>query len=340
MLAVGLKLNVRESDFFIRKGCVMSISISWWSIGVIELFGGVDMDKRKILKRIETLYKTNDKNIMRYLKDISNQENNTIEDIMISYDFQAGTYTKRYENDPAHFGKLVARLADIINGLECKKDSIFECGIGEATVFVPLCNKLKSVPSFLGGADISWSRIKCAQNFVSTHLQRGTATLLVGDMFNLPLMDNSIDIVYTRQAVEPNGGHEREILKELWRVTNEYLILIEPSYENASEEAKQRMEYHGYVKNLYGTAKELGINVLTWEPYGISVNELNPLYIMIARKGLGKECKNPLCCPITKTPIEKIGNAYFSKESLLAYPIVNDVPVLVDSSAIVASKMA
>ena len=297
------------------------------------------MDKRKILKRIETLYETKDQNVMRYLKEVSNQEQNTLEDIMIAYDFQAGTYTQQYEENPKHYDRLVTRLADIINQLDCRKDSIFECGVGEATVFVTLCNKLKNVPVFSGGADISWSRIKQAQEVVAKYLQRGTASLMVGDMFNLPLLDNSIDVVYTRQAVEPNGGREREILSELWRVTNEYLILIEPSYENASEEGKRRMEYHGYVKNLYGTAKELGMNVLMWEPYGISENELNPLYIMVARKGAGEEIKNPICCPVTKTSLEKIGDAYFSEESLLAYPILNGVPCLVESSAIVASKM-
>lgn len=297
------------------------------------------MDKRKILKRIETLYETKDQNVMQYLKDVSVQEHNTLEDIMIAYDFQAGTYTRHYEENPVHYERLVERLADVINGLDCQKNSLFECGIGEATVFCSLCNKLENMPTFLGGADISWSRIKQAQDVAAKYLQKGTASLIVGDMFNLPLLDNSIDIVYTRQAVEPNGGHEKEILQELYRITNEYLILIEPSYEAASEEGKRRMEYHGYVKNLYGTAKDLGFDVLTWETYGISENELNPLWIMIIHKGAGKEINNPLCCPITKTPIEQIGNAYFSKDSLLAYPIMNGVPCLVESSAIVASKM-
>lgn len=109
------------------------------------------MDKLKILKRIETLYKTKNQNVMRYLKDVSGQEYNTIEDIMIAYDFQAGTYTQQYEENPGHYARLVARLADIINQLDCRKDSIFECGVGEATVFVTLCNKLKNVPVFSGG---------------------------------------------------------------------------------------------------------------------------------------------------------------------------------------------
>lgn len=49
------------------------------------------MDKIKILNRIKQLYLQN-KNIIKYLKKLDENESNSIEDIMISYDFQAGTY--------------------------------------------------------------------------------------------------------------------------------------------------------------------------------------------------------------------------------------------------------
>lgn len=163
--------------------------------------------------------------------------------------------------------------------------------------------------------------------------------MCVGDMFQLPLADNSVDIVYTCQAIEPNNGHEEEILRELYRVTNEYLILLEPAYDLADEKARRRMEYHGYVQNLYGAAKELGFNIETWELYGMNGNPLNPVGMMIIRKNAGLDVVDKLCCPITKTPLKKIGNAYFSKDSLLAYPIVNDVACLTASHAIVATKM-
>ena len=109
------------------------------------------MNKLKTLKRIETLYTTKDQNIIRYLKDISGQEQNTLEDIMISYDFQAGTYTEQYEKNPGHYDHFVSKLARTINDLDCRKSSIFECGIGEATIFVTLMNKLDISPVFFGG---------------------------------------------------------------------------------------------------------------------------------------------------------------------------------------------
>lgn len=49
---------------------------------------------------------------------------------------------------PKHHDQFVTRLVDIIKQMDCRKDSLFECGVGEAIVFV-LSNKLK-MPSFSG----------------------------------------------------------------------------------------------------------------------------------------------------------------------------------------------
>ena len=158
-------------------------------------------------------------------------------------------------------------------------------------------------------------------------------------MFSLPLPDDSVDIVYTRQSIEPNGGHEVEILKELYRITKEYLILIEPAYDLADEKAKKYMEHHGYVRNLYASAKELGFKIIEWDLYGISENPLNPVGIMIIEKKGISTNNFSWCCPLTKKIIRKIGNAYFSDDSLLAYPIINGVPLLLQDYAVVATKM-
>jgi uncharacterized protein YbaR (Trm112 family) len=44
-----------------------------------------------------------------------------------------------------------------------------------------------------------------------------------------------------------------------------------------------------------------------------------------------------LCCPITKTDLIKMNDAYYSKESLLAYPIINGTPCLLPNNAIIAT---
>ena len=54
------------------------------------------MNKFKILNRILELYNKNT-NIIDYLKRLDGNEKNCIEDILISYDFQAGTYIDSYK---------------------------------------------------------------------------------------------------------------------------------------------------------------------------------------------------------------------------------------------------
>lgn len=46
-----------------------------------------------------------------------------------------------------------------------------------------------------------------------------------------------------------------------------------------------------------------------------------------------------LCCPITKTPLLKLESCYYSKESLLAYPILEGIPCLLNNNAIISTKM-
>lgn len=296
------------------------------------------MDKLKIIKRLSDLYAEN-VNIINYLKEMNQSESNSVEDIMISYDFQAGTYVELYNKNKEFIEKYTDAVAQVINNLQCNQSSIFECGVGEATTLVPLQKKLKHMFSFIGGNDISWSRIAVAQEFAKS--QDVKAELVVGNIFELPLADNSVDIVYTSHSLEPNGGHEMELLQELYRVAKEYVVLFEPAYELADEEAKKRMRQHGYVTALYDTAKQLGYNVLEYRLLGVCSNPLNPTGVMVIKKESDSsvENKSMYCCPLTKAPLAKKGNVYYADDALLAYPIMNGVPCLVKEQAVVATKM-
>lgn len=292
------------------------------------------MEKKALLQRIGQLYDSGE-NIIRYLNE---GKENSIEDIMISYDFQAGTYSKHYYENPQITQEQCDCLWSYIKEF-AEIQSIFEAGVGEGNKLVTILNKTNV--RFGGGCDISWSRVKAAQAFAKDNLlPHRSATLFVGDMKELPLKNDSIDLVYTMYALEPNGGHEKELIKELYRVTRKWLVLVEPAYELANNKQRERMDYHGYVKGLKQTAEQCGYKVITYEKFAVDENPLNPSAIMI----IEKEPKNldidqPLCCPITKTDITHIGNAFFSRESLLSYPIINGVACLTKDNAVVTTKM-
>lgn len=293
--------------------------------------------KLSILNRVKELYEKEHKNIIEYLKQISNQSNNTIEDILISYDFQAGTYSKGYYQNPTKRNVTSDKIAQYINQLD-PIDSFLEVGVGEATSLMLLLKRLTSKPQTVKGIDLSWSRIKKGLEFLKEN-NINDAELATGDLFNLPFNDNSAELVFTFQAIEPNRGREEEALKELYRVSKKYLVLVEPCYEIANIEAKVRMDKNGYIKGLYETALRLGFKVLVHEPLGTNLNDLNPVSILIIEKNPENESELNWSCPLTKTTFINKEDCFYSKESLLAYPIIQGIPCLLPSNAIVATKM-
>ena len=167
----------------------------------------------------------------------------------------------------------------------------------------------------------------------------GNVFLFMANLFNIPLADDLIDIVYTSHSIEPNGGKEREALLELMRITKKYLILLEPAYEFASTEAKKRMMKHGHIKTLYSTAISLGLNVIEHRLFDLCSNPLNPTGLMVIKKDVknSKTIDNPLICPISKSPLELIKNSYFSKKGMLVYPVIDGVPCLLCDNAVIAT---
>ncbi len=288
-------------------------------------------------RELKSLYEEK-KNITALLRKEKGIEKNTEEIVEIAYDLQAGSYIASMGNSDVstHKKEYTAEIAKTILSL-CKPESILEAGVGEATT---LCGVLKNldpvVRSF--GFDLSWSRVAYAKQWLQNQGVQ-YVTLCTGNLFHIPFADNSIDVVYTSHSIEPNGGSEEPILKELYRVTKKFLVLLEPGYEFADVDARRRMETHGYCKNLKTKAESLGYDILSSNLFPFTENPLNPTALTIIKK---KE--NPhlpsyyLACPKFKTPLEKIGEMLFSPEALVVYPVVGGIPCLRTENGIFASK--
>ncbi|MDR2117144.1 MAG: methyltransferase domain-containing protein [Planctomycetaceae bacterium] len=230
-------------------------------------------------------------------------------------------------------------LKKIIHSLTPNPQSILEAGIGEGNTLSHLLQHFET-PIVSYGFDISWSRIAYARNWLKSQNCKNTV-LFTGDLLNIPCADNAFDIVYTAHAIEPNRGKEQPILQELFRVAKKYLILLEPSYELASEESKQRMDEHGYIKGLEETALKLEYNVVEYKLFKYTANPLNPTAIMIIQKNsTTSEPSFILADPQFKTPLQEKNNVLFSPDSLKVYPIIDGIPCLRIENGIVASKYA
>lgn len=276
-------------------------------------------------------------NVIKFLRQ--EDEQNSINDIAISYDLQAGSYVKHYYANQVFKQQYNGELVNIIKQMGTVH-SLLEVGVGEATTLKDVCLGLGTPPQVMG-FDISWSRLKFGEQFLLEH-SLPEVQLFLADLFNIPLPDDSVDVVYTSHSLEPNGGREREALTELYRVTKKYLVLLEPAFDLAGAAARTRMTKNGYVTRLMETITDLKYSVQRHELFKYSVNELNPTGLTIIKKDASTEnATEPILhCPITYTPLKKVNSSLlYSTNSSLAYPIVQNIPCLRRENAVLATHL-
>ncbi len=268
-------------------------------------------------------------------------QQNSEEIIEVAYDLQAGSYVKALSDDEIlnHKQRYAAEIAGKISTITGSNfATLMEAGVGESTTLSFVLENLgKSCEAF--GFDISWSRIYEARKWMNS---RGLANFnfFTASLFDIPLPDNSIDVVYTSHSIEPNGGKEEEALRELYRVAAEWLVLLEPAYDLASSEAQQRMKHHGYCVDLYTAIQSLGYEVTEHRLFPLAINPMNPTGITVIRKPRPSANNTPsLCCPATGCSLKEIDGFLFSVDHLAAYPVLDGIPCLRVENSILASHL-
>ena len=186
------------------------------------------MDKLYLMEKIKKIYEGGG-NIIEYLRKVKgDNETNSFEDILISYDFQAGNYYKAYKENPLFFSKQYDEMASILDPYikECgEKCTILEAGVGEGRSLVSILNRLGySKIEKAYGFDAAWSRVKYAEKFEEEFGKDygEKISFFTSDLLNIAVKESAVDIVFTVHAAEPNGGQEKNILEELYRITGRY----------------------------------------------------------------------------------------------------------------------
>jgi ubiquinone/menaquinone biosynthesis C-methylase UbiE len=296
------------------------------------------------------------KNAMDFARSILNKysvSNNHKMAILIAYDLQAGTYVEVARKNYDFTKSWCRQLAGLINPIFPNQEgggggSILEVGVGEATTLKGVIEILGKKVNSAFGFDISWSRIIVGNEYLSDNSIK--AKLFVADLSNIPLPDNSIDIVYSSHSLEPNRGLEEKIIIECMRVARKAVVLVEPIYELASREAQVRMDNHGYAKGLYQIAKRLNFEILDYRLLKYTSNLLNPSGVLsLKKKKLNAltSAKSPKIvldneffwiCPLTGSQLFLDEENYLRSDIGIAYPIMSGVPLLRSEHAIISSK--
>ena len=298
------------------------------------------------LKKIKEKY-DNGVNITSYIKELEKNENNSLNSIEISYDLQAGSYIDIVKNNPQQFNAYCDEISDILSRYISKGDRILDCGTGEMTTLSFVAKKSFSIASRIYCFDLSLSRLIFGMKFAKDFLTRPLLDKIepfIAELSRIPMLDNSMDVVWTSHALEPNHGREKEILSEIFRVARRKVILFEPSYENNTNIGKKRMEDLGYIRGLESHIDALGGVIEDIVKIEGSTKEVNPTYAYVIQPYVQSTLKtneninnNVYACPNTQTPLIKSElNFFYSEEAMLAYPIMSNIPILRSNKAIVA----
>ena len=130
---------------------------------------------------------------------------------------------------------------------------------------------------------------------------------------------------------------------KLFRISNDFVLLFEPPDENNTAEGKERMERMGHVTNLPQAIRAAGGELIDNMPIKNVSNVFNSTYAYICRKiNSGKSevaQDSPWACPATKLKLVRMAGHFFSPASLLAYPVIQGIPMLRKEQAILASAL-
>lgn len=284
-------------------------------------------------------------NVTEHLRKQLGVERNTPEIIEMAYDLQAGTYIAETAKNRTFVESYTSEIAGILDSFLHDGDLLLDIGCGEMTNLSLVSAKLSRDIAALYAFDISWSRIKVGLDFAGENMKHpAQLQAFTADIGEIPLQSGSIDVAITSHALEPNGGREIELLREIMRVTRRVAVLFEPSYEFNTDEGRARMDRLGYIKNLKGAADSIGARLLDVIPLKNTFNRLNPTVAYIIEPkdgGIPQERLNTIFSdPGSDTPLTRHDNFYFSKYSGRSYPIIGGIPVLRSASAILTSALA
>ena len=183
----------------------------------------------------------NKTNINQYLRKKTNLSETEI--IKLSYDIQSGSYIKNYNYFKSK--KILSQVIKEINSTNYK--SLMDFGCGELTNFYTLIDNIKTKNKLFVAYDLSFSRILIGKNFLKKKNKKIQLKLFSNNSIKIPLPDNSIDVVTSCHALEPNKNNAYKILKELWRISKKKLILLEPNNKLGDELIKKRFKENNYI---------------------------------------------------------------------------------------------
>ena len=286
-------------------------------------------------------------NVTQHLKNNASNEIADSDIIEIAYDLQAGLYINNVSKNPALFSPYYEEMADVISKHIADASTLLDVGTGEMTALTNILNNIEPsvLPSDIYAFDISWSRIAKGRGYLEQQRAfQSSLTSFVSDIKKIPLPSNSIDVIISCHALEPNGSQQLELMRELFRVAKSQMLLFEPCYEIADEQCKKRMREHGYIRDLPATISELGGTLVDRITINNVINPNNPTacFIVDLPHSESKVCNDGVhfTVPGTDLALEDNDGFLYSEDVGLSFPILKNIPILRDKFGIVSTAIS
>lgn len=147
------------------------------------------------------------------------------------------------------------RLADII--VNCGATNALEFGCGSGINFL-LLQRLCGIPANLqlSGFDYPINRVMTARSTIEQYDLEVT-DLFCADGLDIPLADDSFDLVYSHYVIEQLKGLEESVLREMIRVARFGVVLFETALYRPTIDQRVFMAHSGYSSDLPEVVEEL-----------------------------------------------------------------------------------
>tara|TARA_B100000575_G_C23142494_1_gene665385 strand:- start:914 stop:1843 length:930 start_codon:yes stop_codon:yes gene_type:complete len=295
--------------------------------------------KKRSLNEISHVYKLLNKkfklnkNLQLYLK---NKKFGDLERIKMSYDVQSGSYLRysklisKKKKDQVYYPLIEAIKKEFKNF-----NNILDFGCGEMDTSLYIFKHLNKKKFRYFANDISLNRLIVGQNFLRNKLTKSNFKkfeLFCNTSLDLPFKNNSIDVIITVHALEPNNKNKNKLIEEFLRVSKKGVILMEPHYESSNLNQKKRMKKFNYVRGLkkFFNKKEYNFKILKKKYH---MKEINKSSIFIIKKK--KLSKNNILEYVEPKSLDKLINLngfLYCKKSYRLFPVLKNIPLFSEDS--------
>lgn len=165
---------------------------------------------------------------------------------------------------------------------ESRPIKILEVGCGNCINLLSLKRELgKAIELY--GIDISAERLNIARNYFTEALD-GIKLYPCSITQTTPWRDSFFDVVFTMHCLEQIPYKSEIALREMYRLANKVLVIIEPVFELGNPAQRLYLINADHNRILLKTLRHLDYQITRLEPLNIQMNPVNPSSIIVVKK--------------------------------------------------------